>query len=37
MWMAKDGQYKCYNIDLMYDRKEEQVTSMFYWVNGDKD
>jgi len=37
MWMAKDGQYKCYNIDLMYNRKEEQVTSMFYWVNGDKD
>jgi len=35
MWMAKDGTYKCYNIDLMYDRKKEQATSMFYWVNGD--
>jgi len=37
MWKAKDGQYKCYNIDLVYVRAEEKVTSMFYWVNGDKD
>ena len=35
MWRAKDGQYKCYNIDLLYRRAEEKVTSMFYWVNGD--
>ena len=35
MWMAKDGQYKCYNIDLVYIRAEEKVTCMFYWVNGD--
>ena len=35
MWKAKDGQYKCYNIDLLYRRAEEKVTSMFYWVNGD--
>lgn len=35
MWRAKDGQYKCYNIDLLYKRAEKKVTSMFYWVNGD--
>tara|TARA_B000000475_G_scaffold249923_1_gene225895 strand:+ start:428 stop:1138 length:711 start_codon:yes stop_codon:yes gene_type:complete len=37
MWMAKDGQYKCYNIDLLYKRAEEKVTCMYYWVNGDKE
>ena len=35
MWKAKDGQYKCYNIDLLYRRAEEKVTCMYYWVNGD--
>ena len=37
MWKAKNGQYECYNIDLLYRRAEEKVTSMFYWVNGDKE
>jgi len=36
MWKAKNGQYKCYNIDLFYNRKKQKVTSLFYWVNGDK-
>ena len=35
MWKAKNGKYECYNIDLVYIRKEQKVTSMFYWVNGD--
>ena len=35
MWKAKNGKYECYNIDLLYIRAEEKVTSMFYWVNGD--
>lgn len=35
MWKAKNGKYECYNIDLLYIRAEERVTSMFYWVNGD--
>jgi hypothetical protein len=35
MWRAKNGKYECYNIDLLYIRAEEKVTSMFYWVNGD--
>ena len=37
MWKAKNGKYECYNIDLVYIRKEQKVTSMFYWVNGDND
>jgi transcriptional regulator with XRE-family HTH domain len=37
MWKAKNGKYECYNIDLLYIRAEEKVTSMFYWVNGDKE
>ena len=37
MWRAKNGKYECYNIDLLYIRAEEKVTSMFYWVNGDND
>lgn len=35
MWRTKNGQYVCLNIDMMYDRKEETVTTLFYYVNGD--
>ena len=35
MWRNKSGQFVCLNIDMMYDRKEETVTTLFYFVNGD--
>ena len=35
MWRAKDGQYVCLNIDMIYNKKEKTVTTLFYWVNGD--
>lgn len=37
MWRSKSGQYVCLNIDMMYDKKEESVTTLFYYVNGDNE
>jgi len=37
MWRSKSGQYVCLNINMMYDRKEETVTTLFYYVNGDNE
>ena len=35
MWKNKNGQYLCFNIQMHYDRKAENITTLFYYVNGD--
>ena len=37
MWKSKNGKYECYNIDQVYSKADQEVTAMFFWVNGDKD
>ena len=37
MWKCKNGKYECYNIDQVYSKADQEVTAMFYWVNGNKD
>lgn len=37
MWKSKNGKYECYNIDQVYSKEDQEVTAMFYWVNGNKD
>ena len=37
MWKSKNGKYVCLNIDMYYSKKEESVTTLFYYVNGDNE
>ena len=37
MWMAKDGTYICFNIDLVYFSNEGKVYCSFYWVNSESE
>ena len=34
MWKNKNGQYLCFNIEMHYDRKAENVSTLFYHING---
>ena len=34
MWKNKNGQYLCFNIEMHYDRKAENISTLFYHMNG---
>ena len=34
MWKNKNGQYLCFNIEMHYDSKAENVSTLFYHMNG---
>lgn len=35
MWRSKGGDYKYFNIDMFYDRKKQNVGTLFPHVDGD--